>query len=736
MLARKRLVASFLAFSLLPMFLMLSFIPTTTYTVEAQKIPDNYIVVLRDDVTDPGAVAKNIAQKHGLVLGLVYKHALKGFSATIPPPALDKVKSDARVSFVEQDQLVQAFLHTNNFETLTTGINRIDAELNPRTDVSSVDIAIIDTGIWLTHIDLNVLHGVTCAGAGSPGGNDDNGHGTHVAGIAAAKTNDNKGVRGVAPNAVLWAVKVLDKNGSGTISCVIAGIDYVTANAAQIEVANMSLGCECTTSAGDTAINNSVAAGVTYAVAAGNARPGEPPKDVSGLWPASNPNVITVSAMGDSDGKCGGQGSPTSDGPDDTFATFSNFGAGVDLAAPGVDITSTWKGDTKNPGGLYATASGTSMSAPHVAGAAAQYIASNLGKTPAQVQSALINSGVPQNRLCNTSLNNGNGGFTGDPDSSPEPLVYVGVTAADFSISASPSALTIQAGSSGSSTITVTSLNGFSGTVSLVTSAPTGLSAILSSSSLTIASGGSSSSTLSITVSSTTASGTYTVTVTGTSGSLTHSTTVTVTVPTVPSAPQNLVATAGNAQITLSWSAPLSDGGSAITNYNIYRGTVSGGETLLTTIGNVLTYTDTTVTNGVTYFYQVTAVNSVGESAKSNEASATPSASASTMIVGSITFSETKNNLFVTVLIVDKANPASPIPSAHVFMTLSHQSGTVWNFDGFTGTDGKVKFKAGNAPSGSYTATVTNVEKLGWTFETTATATETYVKTSVSPKQT
>ena len=188
----------------------------------------------------------------------------------------------------------------------------------------------------------------------------------------------------------------------------------------------------------------------------------------------------------------------------------------------------------------------------------------------------------------------------------------------DFTITANPSSLTINSGSSGSSTITVTSINGFSGTVSL--SSSTGSS--LDVSSLTVGSGGTATATLTIT--NPASSGTYTVT--GTSGTLTHSADVTVTVLTVPSTPQNLQTTSGNAQVSLSWSAPSNNGGSAITSYNIYRSTSSGTETLLATIGNVLSYTDTAVTNGQTYFYKVTAVNSVGESSQSNEAGATPAA--------------------------------------------------------------------------------------------------------------
>ncbi|MGH9910037.1 MAG: S8 family serine peptidase, partial [Nitrososphaerales archaeon] len=248
--------------------------------------------------------------------------------------------------------------------------------------------------------------------------NDDNGHGTHVAGITAAYDN-GVGVVGVAPGARLWAVKVLDYTGSGYLSWIISGIDYVTSHASEIEVANMSLGFKGSTTSGDQAINNSVTAGVTYVVAAGNSA-----QDASQFWPAKNPNVITVSAIADGDGRCGSLGFATSYGADDAFATFSNYGSAVDIAAPGVQIWSTYL----NNG--YNTLSGTSMASPHVAGAAALYKADNPGASPAAVRTALINSGVPQNSSCDTSQNNGYGGFSGDPDNSHEPLAYVGTVAA------------------------------------------------------------------------------------------------------------------------------------------------------------------------------------------------------------------------------------------------------------------------------------------------------------------
>ena len=378
----------------------------------SQTIPGQYIVVLNDNTPNPQSIANDMAKEHGFTVSHVFNHAIKGFTIQVQNDnALNKIQRNPNVLFIEQDQVVEAFS-----QVIPTGIDRIDADLGVAksgdgTGSVDVDIAIIDTGIDLDHPDLNVYRNVSFVGTFT--GDDDNGHGSHVAGTAAASDNDI-GVVGVAPDARLWAVKVLDSNGSGTLSGVIAGIDYVTENADQIDAANMSLGCQCKTRAGDIAINNSVDAGVTYVVAAGNSA-----SNAKAFWPASNKNVITVSALADSDGKCGGLGSSTSYGADDSLATFSNYGNAVDIAAPGVSIYSTYKN------GGYATGSGTSMSSPHVAGSAAVFISNNQGASPAEVKTALISSGVQQSAQCTVSLNDGNGGFTGDPDSSAEPLVYL-----------------------------------------------------------------------------------------------------------------------------------------------------------------------------------------------------------------------------------------------------------------------------------------------------------------------
>ncbi|HLC24325.1 MAG TPA: S8 family peptidase [Nitrosopumilaceae archaeon] len=372
---------------------------------KANKIPGQYIIVLSDDSDLASETEK--AKSKGAEIIHEYKHAIKGFAVKVQN---DKVlemikKNNPSISYIEPDYEVQTFA-----QTLPTGINRIDAERSTARTVD-VDIAIIDTGINLSHPDLNVYKQVSFVKRIKTA-NDDNGHGTHVAGTAAAK-DDSNGVVGVAPGAKLWAVKVLDRNGSGSLSNVIKGIDYVTQNAAEIEVANMSLGCECISTSLNSAITNSVAAGVTYVVAAGNSA-----KDAKTFSPANHPDVIAVSAIADSDGKCGGLGPSTSYGKDDTLASFSNFGPVVDIAAPGVSIYSTYKN------GGYATLSGTSMASPHVAGGAALIKASDPDDllTPSDVKKSLLSNGSNPLSECDGY---GHGYFNGDKDAFPEPLLYV-----------------------------------------------------------------------------------------------------------------------------------------------------------------------------------------------------------------------------------------------------------------------------------------------------------------------
>jgi subtilisin family serine protease len=393
--------------------------PPVITDVGGEVIPGQYVVVLKKlpslaaVSTEINTLSADLEKKGVDVVDTFNK--VGGFvlktNETAAPEIVNQLKADPQVAAVEPDKTVVAFANA-----VPTGINRIDGDLSKTKsgdgsgDVN-VDIAIIDTGIQLNHPDLNVFKDVSFVNTAN--GNDDNGHGTHVAGSAAAKDNDI-GVVGVAPGARLWAVKVLDSAGSGTISGVIAGVDYVTQHADEIDVANMSLGCECDSAALETAINNSVAAGITYVVAAANAH-----KDAGTFSPAKYSSVITVSALADSDGKCGAQGAATQYGADDSFASFSNYGTVVDVMAPGVNIYSTWL----NSG--YNTISGTSMASPHVAGAAALYKSLNPSATPSAVATYLKTSGSTPNTQCD---GNGHGYATNtaqDLDNVREPLLYV-----------------------------------------------------------------------------------------------------------------------------------------------------------------------------------------------------------------------------------------------------------------------------------------------------------------------
>ncbi|MGC1264187.1 MAG: S8 family serine peptidase, partial [Nitrososphaeraceae archaeon] len=378
-----------------------------------EKIPNQYIVVLKDDdilsSTNSPAVE---AMKQGAGLRHIFDHSLHGFAMNVPnDKVLQAVMKIPEVDYVQPDVKVRAFA-----QILPTGIDRADGDLSSTksgdgSGVVDADIGIMDTGIDLNHPDLNVFRQVSFV-SGTSSGNDDNGHGTAVAGVAAAKDN-SQGVVGIAPGARLWAIKVLDSNGIGFMSDLIEGIDYVTQHAKEIEVVNLSFGGDGSSDAFHTAISKSVSAGVTYVVAAGNEA-----KDASSVIPASFPEVIAVSAIVDTDGKCGAKSSiSTTAGKDDTFASFSNYGSVIDIAAPGVLIKTTTKGDS------YTSFTGTSAATPHVAGAAALYKSEHPETTPSDIKSALRSLGSSPATICD---GNGHGYFTGDRDNNAEPLLYIG----------------------------------------------------------------------------------------------------------------------------------------------------------------------------------------------------------------------------------------------------------------------------------------------------------------------
>ena len=359
----------------------------------APALAARYVVVL-DEGVDPDAVAAYHEQFAGVSVVHRYRHALTGYAAEISPAALTAIEADARVDYVAADRVFRT-----TAQTLPFGINRIDGELSSTASGNgsgsvNVNVAVIDTGIDLSHPDLNVAGQKTCV-PGTLNANDLNGHGTHVAGTIAAK-DDANGVVGVAPGANLYAVKVLTDAGVGLTSDIICGIDWVTSTRSDlnpsndIRVANMSLGGggtdddNCGNSNNDPyhrAICNSVNAGVVHVVAAGNET-----RDFRSTAPATYGEVLTVTAVTDFNGVPGGGAASTCRSDvDDTEANYSNWAVlaadqSHTIAAPGTCIQSTWML------GGYNTISGTSMASPHVAGVAALCISTGACTgTPSQI---------------------------------------------------------------------------------------------------------------------------------------------------------------------------------------------------------------------------------------------------------------------------------------------------------------------------------------------------------------
>ena len=375
-----------------------------------ERVDGRYIVVFERSVDRPLVETEKLEEAEGFESRLRYRRALKGFSAQLSMGQVHDLRADPEVAFVTPDRRVEALdtVPLAAGDTAPAGVRRMQAATGTATrQASSANVAVIDTGIDLAHPDLNAADGKNCVGTGPA--QDDEGHGTHVAGTIGAR-NDGAGVVGVAPGTRLFSVKVLDAQGGGTWSQIICGIDWVTATRTDadpsndIALANMSLGgpgqpiapCSTTTDPLHRAVCASTAAGVTYVVAAGNDGWDFDYPQVPDT-PAAYPEVLTVTAMGDSDGKAGGSGgAPGCDPyqPDDRYASFSNFAATAagrahTIAGPGVCVTSTL------PGGGYGTMSGTSMAAPHLAGAAALCIGEGgaagpcAGLAPAQIVSKL-----------------------------------------------------------------------------------------------------------------------------------------------------------------------------------------------------------------------------------------------------------------------------------------------------------------------------------------------------------
>ena len=390
--------------------LLASVSPTSAAAPEAPDLEEaTYIVVLEGSLADGvPTIASGLARQHDGQVERVYQHALQGFSVKLSAAAARTMAADPLVAYVERDREISLAA-----QEVPTGIDRSFASANPEIGIDGsddlrvdVDVAVIDTGVDLEHPDLDVVDGVTCInGNCRSGGDDDHYHGTHVAGSIAAIDND-LGVVGVAPGARIHAVKVLDSQGSGFTSWIVAGIDWV-AGQGDIEVANMSLGGFGYSQAQYDAIQGAVDAGVAFAVAAGNS------DDFASRYsPAAFDNVLTVSALADFNGSPGGGAAPTCRSDiDDTLADFSNYGNAVDLAGPGVCIASTFPVEQ----GGYGTISGTSMASPHAAGALALLASTNPPTNAAQVAS-----------LYAQVIGAGNTNWTDDSgDGTTEPLLDV-----------------------------------------------------------------------------------------------------------------------------------------------------------------------------------------------------------------------------------------------------------------------------------------------------------------------
>ncbi|MEO5940395.1 MAG: S8 family serine peptidase, partial [Candidatus Limnocylindrales bacterium] len=365
-----------------------------------------------------------------------------------------ELSRDPAVAMIVADERIQA-----EAQTLPTGITRIGSTVTPIAKIDGIDervdadVAIVDTGIAPV-ADLNVAGGYNCSTSDRAMWRDVEGHGTHVAGTVAAIDN-GAGVVGVAPGARLWAVKILTDSGDGLLSWYVCGLDWIAAQRdagdptrPMIEAVNMSVAksgrddANCGKTNSDilhAAICRLVASGVTVVAAAANDS-----SSAAARVPAAYNEVITVSALADTDGKAGGLGGHkcyswgTYD-VDDTFADFSNYGSDVDLIAPGKCIWSTV------PSG-YGYSSGTSMAAPHVTGAVALLKASRPGLTPAEVREALQYLGTMNWKTAT------------DPDPYHERLLDVPRIGprGDFSIAAGPDASLSEAGGPAGIPITIT----------------------------------------------------------------------------------------------------------------------------------------------------------------------------------------------------------------------------------------------------------------------------------------
>ncbi len=564
-----------------------------------------YIIVFKD-VIDPVAAAPGLANAYGLQPGFIYQHALKGMSGLVPEGRLIALQHDPRVAYVVED-----LERSINVQTMPTGIQRILADTNPEIDIDGiddyrvdVDVAVIDTGVDFQQPDLNVVGGVNCyswfpfSTTCSVGGDDDHFHGTHVAGTIGALDN-GIGVVGVAPGARIWAVKVLSSSGSGYSSQIVAGIDWVAANAATIEVANMSLGGSGFSQAEYDAIQGAVNKGVAFAVAAGN-----DDDDANNYSPGGFDNVLSVSALADFNGLPGGGAASTCRSDvDDTLADFSNWGPEVDITAPGVCILSTYPIEQ----GSYGTISGTSMASPHAAGALALLASVNNPSNATEVYA-----------LYNQVKTTGNYNWSDDSgDGIQEPLLDVSNTAIYNPVlvpgGAGPNQPPVAGFTYNVSGLTVgfndTSTDSDGSIVSWSWNFGDSITSTEKNPSHTYSNGGTFSVSLTVTDDD--------------GASSTANQNVSVAAPGIPATPTDLKASViSKSQINLAWT----DNATNETGFYIERckGSTCTNFSRIATVGvNVTSYSNTKLTANTTYRYRIAAYNAAGVSSYSNIVAAT-----------------------------------------------------------------------------------------------------------------
>ncbi|MCX9010947.1 MAG: S8 family serine peptidase [Candidatus Methanoperedens sp.] len=320
-------------------------------------------------------IDQSVLIEHGITNYTEYK-IINAISADVPESVSKQLKKNPKIKYVEEDSRVQIADKPSKhqppqpLQQITWGVARVkapDAWIN--STGKNVKIAVLDTGISNSHPDLNVSGGINLIGKSKNNKwNDDSGHGTHVSGIIAAR-NNSIGIIGIAPDAELYAVKVLDAYGNGYISDIIEGIDWAVQN--NMNVVSMSLGTRTYSQALNDATANAYKAGILLVAAAGNNGDGNLSTD-DVLYPAKFDSVIAVSAIDSNN----------------IAPVWGADGEEVELAAPGIDIYSTWLD------GGYVNKSGTSMATPFVSGVAALIKSKNLSLTPQEIRSALAYNAV------------------------------------------------------------------------------------------------------------------------------------------------------------------------------------------------------------------------------------------------------------------------------------------------------------------------------------------------------